>query len=215
VERPETLGQGKFEFGLSYAYINFKQLNGTDLDKLDFTLHHNDCCGGPNTPDFPAFEDDSIDVNFQKFDLTSNVVDLSGTYGVTPRLYLNLLLPVVYTDMDLRAVATIHNTTVPPIHFFDNATQTLQQTRTVSDNHLGVGDLLLRSKYRLDPIAGFGTAVGLTFSFPTGSQDNFQGFGEFTLEPYFVTGRDFGPVNVHASTGFRIDPQSLDRTRVR
>ena len=215
VERPETLGQGKFEFGLSYAYVNFKQLNGTDLDKLDFTLHHNDCCGGPNTPDFPAFEEDNIDVNFQKFDLTSNVIDLSGTYGVTPRLDVNLLLPVVYTDMDVRAVATIHNTTIPPIHFFDNATQTIQQTRTVDDNHLGVGDLLLRSKYRLDPIAGFGTAVGLTFSFPTGSQDNFQGFGDFTLEPYFVTGRDFGPVNVHASTGFRIDPESLDRTRVR
>ena len=50
VERPETLGQGKFEFGLSYAYVNFKQLNGTDLDKLNFTLHHNDCCDGdPST----------------------------------------------------------------------------------------------------------------------------------------------------------------------
>ena len=87
--------------------------------------------------------------------------------------------------------------------------------RSVSDNHLGVGDLQLRSKYRLDPIAGFGTAVGLTFRFPTGSQDNFQGFGDFTLEPFFVTARDFGRINVHASTGFQIDPQSLDRTRVR
>jgi hypothetical protein len=214
VERPETLGKGKFEFGLSYAYVNFKQLNGTDLDSLDFTLHHNDCCGGPDTPDFPAFEEDTIDVDFQKFDLTSNVIDLSGTYGVTSDLDVNLLLPIVYTDMDVRATATIHNTS-GPIHFFDNPTQSLQQTRSVSDNHFGVGDLLLRSKYRLAPIAGFGTAVGLTFSFPTGSQDNFQGYGDFTLEPYFVTARDFGPINVHASTGFRIDPETLDRTRVR
>ncbi len=170
VERPETLGQGKFEFGLSYAYVSFKQLNGTDLDKLDFTLHHNDCCGGPNTPDFPAFEDDSIDVNFQKFDLTSNVIDLSGTYGVTPRLDVNLLLPIVYTEMNVRAQATIHNTTVPPVHFFDNATQRITEESSVDDNHFGVGDLQLRSKYRLDPIAGFGTAVGLTFQFPTGSR---------------------------------------------
>jgi hypothetical protein len=51
VERPETLGQGKFEFGLSYAYVMFQAAQRTDLDKLDFTLHHNDCCGGPNTPD--------------------------------------------------------------------------------------------------------------------------------------------------------------------
>jgi hypothetical protein len=214
VERPETLGQGKFEFGLSYAYVSFKQLNGTDLDSLSFTLSHNDCCGGPNTPDFPAFEDDTITVNFDKFDLTSNVIDLSATYGLTPRLDVNLLLPIVYTDMDVRGVATIQNT-AGPTHFFDNATQRVTEESSVDDNHLGVGDLQLRSKFRLDPIAGFGTAVGLTFSFPTGSQDNFQGFGDFTLEPYFVTARDFGSINVHASTGFRIDPESLDRTRVR
>jgi hypothetical protein len=215
VERPETVGKGKFEFGLSYAYVDFKQLNGTDLDKLNFTLGHNDCCGGPNTPDFPAFEDDTITVNLEKFKLTSNVITLTGTYGLTDRFDVNLLLPVVHTDMDVRGVATIKNTTQPPIHFFENATQTIQQVRSVSDNHLGVGDLQLRSKYRLDPIAGFGTAVGLTFRLPSGSQDNFQGFGDFTLEPFAVTARDFGPINVHASTGFQIDPQSLDRTRVR
>ncbi len=78
----------------------------------------------------------------------------------------------------------------------------------MGDNHLGVGDLLLRSKYRLDTIAGFGTAAGLNFSFPTGSQDNFQGFGDFTLEPYFVTARDFGPVNVHASGASRSIPKA-------
>jgi hypothetical protein len=215
VERPETLGQGKFEFGLSYAYVDFKELNGTDLDNLDFTLHHNDCCGGPNTPDNPAFEEDTINVKLDKFELTSNVITLSGTYGLTPCFDLNLLLPIVYTQMDVRGLATINNTTQPPVHFFDNATQTITQERSVSDNHLGVGDLQLRTKYGFGPIAGFGAAAGLTFRFPSGSQDDFQGFGEFTLEPFFVTARDFGPVNVHASTGFQIDPQTTDRTRVR
>jgi hypothetical protein len=215
VERPETLGQGKFEFGLSYAYVDFKQLNGTDLNNLGFTLHHNDCCGGPNTPNFPAFEEDTINVKLDKFNLTSNVITLSGTYGLTPSFDVNLLLPIVYTDMDVRGVATIHNTNQPPIHFFDNATQTITEVRSVSDNHLGVGDLQLRTKYNFGPIAGFGAAAGLTFRFPSGSEDNFQGFGEFTLEPFFVTARDFGPINLHASTGFQIDPQTTDRTRVR
>jgi hypothetical protein len=215
VERPETLGQGKFEFGLSYAYVNFKQLNGTDLNNLNFTLHHNDCCGGPNTPDFPAFEEDTINIKLDKFELTSHVITLSGTYGLTPCVDVNLLLPIVYTDMDVRGVATIHNTTQPPIHFFNNATQTITEERSVSGNNLGVGDLQLRTKYGFGPIAGFGAAAGLTFRFPSGSQDNFQGFGEFTLEPFFVTARDLGPINVHASTGFQIDPQTTDRTRVR
>jgi Putative MetA-pathway of phenol degradation len=218
VERPETLGKGKFEVGLSYAYVSFKQLNGTDLDKLNFTLNHNDCCDAtrpPPSPDFPAFELDNVDVNFQKFDLTSNVITLTGTYGVTDRFDLNLLLPVVYTDMDVRGVATIDDISGTDVHFFNVANAVIQETRSVSDNHLGVGDLQLRSKYRLDSIAGFGTAVGLNFRFPTGSQDNFQGFGDFTLEPYFVTARDFGPINLHAAGGFQIDPQTIDRTRVR
>jgi hypothetical protein len=218
VERPETLGKGKFEFGLSYAYVDFKELNGTDLDKLNFTLHHNDCCDAahpPPSPDVPIFEEDTIDVNFQKFKLTSNVITLSGTYGVTDRFDLNLLLPIVYTDMDVRAQATINDISGTDVHFFNVATHLTQETRSVSDNHLGVGDLQLRSKYRLDAIAGFGTAVGLNLRFPSGSVDNFQGFGDFTLEPYFVTARDFGPVNLHAQGGFQIDPQTLDRTRVR
>jgi hypothetical protein len=215
VERPETLGKGKFEFGLAYAYVDFKQLNGTNLDDLSFTLDHNDCCPAVGTIGQPAFENDTITVDFDKFDLTSNVFTVAGTYGVTDRFDVNLLLPVVYTDMDVRGVATINETTVPPVHFFDDARGLIQETRSVSDNHLGVGDLQLRSKYRLNPIAGFGTAAGLTFRFPTGSQDNFQGFGDFTLEPFFVTARDFGAVNVHAATGIQIDPETLDRTRIR
>jgi hypothetical protein len=154
-------------------------------------------------------------VNFQKFDLTSNVITLSGTYGVTDRFDLNLLLPIVYTEMDVRATATIDDISGTDVHFFNVAKHLIQETRSVSDNHLGVGDLQLRSKYRLDTIAGFGTAVGLNLRFPTGSEDNFQGFGDFTLEPYFVTARDFGPINLHAQGGFQIDPQTLDRTRVR
>ncbi len=215
VERPETLGKGKFEFGLSYAYVDFKQLNGTNLDDLSFTLAHNDCCPTVGTLGQPAFEDDTITVNFDKFELTSNVFTLTGTYGLTDCFDVNLLLPVVYTSMDVRGVATINETTVPPTHFFDDARSVTQETRSVSDNHLGVGDLQLRSKYRFKPIAGFGTAAGLTFRFPTGSQDDFQGFGDFTLEPFFVTARDFGAFNVHAATGFQIDPESLDRTRIR
>ena len=62
-------------------------------------------------------------MNFEKFKLTSNVITLTGTYGLTDRFDVNLLLPVVYTDMDVRGVATIDNTTQPPIHFFDNATR--------------------------------------------------------------------------------------------
>jgi Putative MetA-pathway of phenol degradation len=215
VERPQTLGRGRFDFGLSYAYINFSELDGQDLDHQTFVLHHNDCCGGPDTPDFPAFEDDTITVNFNKFELESNVISLFGTYGVTDRFDVNVLLPVVYTSLRVDSTAQITNTTMPPVHFFDNATQRITEGRSIDDDNFGVGDLQLRGKLRLPDLGGVPVAAGMSMRFPTGSQDNFQGFGDFTLTPFAAAAKDISQFNVHASSGFEIDPEDLSRTRVR
>jgi hypothetical protein len=215
VERPQTLGRGRFDFGLSYAYINFTELDGHDLDQQTFVLHHNDCCGGPDTPDFPAFEDDTITVNFDKFELKSNVISLFGTYGLTDRLDVNVLLPIVYTSLRVNSTARITNTTMPPVHFFDNAAQTITESRSIDDDNFGVGDLQLRTKLRLPDLGGVPVATGLSMRFPTGSQDNFQGFGDFTLTPFATAAKDVSQLNLHASTGFEIDPQELSRTRFR
>jgi hypothetical protein len=170
---------------LSYAYVDFKELNGTDLDKLNFTLHHNDCCDAahpPPSPDVPIFEEDTVDVNFQKFKLTSNVTrsaDLWRDRSLRPELAAAYRVHghgCAGTGDDQRHIGA-------DVHFFNVATHLTQETRSVSDNHLGVGDLQLRSKYRLEAIAGFGTAVGLNLRFPSGSVDNVQGFGDFTLSP--------------------------------
>ncbi len=215
VERPETLGQGRVDFGVSYAWVSFKQLNGKDLKDQDFVLSHNDCCGGPNTPDFPAFENDTIDVRFDKFELDSNVVTLFGSYGLTDKLDVNVLLPVVFTSLKLRATAHINDTTNPPIHFFDNAARTVDLTRSIDEDHAGVGDMQLRAKLRLPDVGGLRFATGVSFRMPTGSQDDFQGFGDFTITPFLVTATDVGPINLHASTGFDVDPETASRSRIR
>ena len=59
VERPQTLGRGKFDLGVSYLFVDFAELNGKDLDRLAFRgLRHNDCCpaGKVPSPETPAFE---------------------------------------------------------------------------------------------------------------------------------------------------------------
>jgi hypothetical protein len=214
VERPQTLGRGRFDFGVAYAYVDFSQLDGRDLDDQSFVLEHNDCCGGPETPDFPGFEEDTIVVNFDKFDLESNVISLFGSYGLTDNLDLNILLPVVYTSLHVGATAQITNTT-GPVHFFDNTTQRITENRSTSDDHFGVGDLLVRSKLRLPDLGRVHLAAGLSLRFPTGSQDDFQGFGDFTLTPFATAATDISQLNFHASTGFEIDPEDTSRSRVR
>lgn len=215
VERPQTLGRGRFEFGAAYAYVSFAELDGRGLDRQTFVLHHNDCCGGPNTPDFPAFEEDTITVNFDKFDLDSHVISLFASYGLTDHFDVNVLLPVVYTSLQVDSTARITNTTRPPLHFFDNATQRITESRSIDDEKLGVGDLQVRSKLRLPDLGGVHVATGLSLRFPTGSQDDFQGFGDFTLTPFATAAKDVGALNLHASTGFEVDAEDSSRSRVR
>ncbi len=215
VERPETLGRGRVAFGLSYAYVHFTELNGENLEGQRFVLGHNDCCGGPNTPGSPGFEDDAIDVRFDKFELTSQAISLFATYGLTDSLDVNLLLPVVYTSLDLRARAHIDNTTAPPIHFFDNNARTTDIDRAADESKLGVGDLQLRAKLGLGDFSGVRLATGLSMRFPTGEQDDFQGFGDFTLTPFATAATDVSSLNFHASTGFEVDPEETSRSRVR
>jgi hypothetical protein len=82
VERPQTVGRGKFDVGFSYLFQDFDELEGDSLDGLSFRLGHADCCGRPNTPGDPDFERDTADLIFDKFDLESHVISLYATYGI-------------------------------------------------------------------------------------------------------------------------------------
>jgi hypothetical protein len=219
VERARTIGRGKFQFGLSYLYVNFDQLDGKDLNSLQFHgLRHNDCCNTPNpppSPGVPAFEIDTADLDFQKFTLRSHAFFLNGTYGITDWLDVNVLLPVVYTTLDVRAQATLNDESHTETHFFDVTTGQTVEQRSFDDNHLGVGDLLLRTKaqvLRSGPVLG---AFGLTLRVPTGSEDDFQGLGDWTLTPFLAFSHEAGPVELHASGGIEIDVDDTDRSRAR
>jgi hypothetical protein len=187
VERPQTIGRGKVDVGAYYMYFDFQELSGDDLDSIAFTnLEHNDCCSAtapPPSQGNPAFESDTAAVFVEKFNLTSHVVSFSGTYGITDRWDVNLLLPVVHTSLDMRVRQEIQNAS--GTHFFDAARQTTTQTVRTDDDTTGVGDLLLRTKYHIlstnlqSPTLGadrpFDLALGTNLRFPTGSEDDFQG----------------------------------------
>lgn len=213
VERPQTVGRGKFDFGLSYLYLDFAGLNGTDLDDLEFSgLIHGDCCDPPD-----PFEAATATVTFDKFDLRSHVISLSGTYGITDNWDVNVLLPIFITSMDITATARIND--VPAfgqqqgIHFFPNGTK--QQTFSTSGEEHGVGDLQLRTKYRFYTSDSLNIASGLNLRIPTGDAANFQGLDDVILTPYIALAQDFGPINLHGSFGFDVYTETLERTRAR
>jgi len=187
VERPQTLGMGKFALGVSYLSVSFDELNGKSLDRnVKFRgLGHNDCCLGPPSPNNPAFERDTADLLFEDFELRSHVISFSGTYGITDHWDVNVLVPMVVTSMFLETRQRLNNESGTNTHFFDVATQQRERFTRFDEDKVGVGDIQLRTKYHLYGMGGFNIASGLTLRVPSGDEDNFQGLGDPTLTPFF------------------------------
>lgn len=218
VERPQTLGQGKFDIGFSYLYVDFEELNGKDLDSLQFHLTHNDCCNDkepPPSPGTPKFENDTAEVFFKKFSLRSQVVSFFATYGITERWDVNLLIPVVFTSLQLRARAVLNNESGEGEHFFDAPHEITEERRAQDAHKTGVGDLQVRTKYRLVSTDEFGLAAGLSLRVPTGSEDDFQGLGDPTLTPFLSAAFEHGRLNLHATSGIEYNFDDSDRSRIR
>ena len=219
VERPETLGRGKVDFGFSYLFIDFDELNGKNLDHLSFrNLGHNDCCNAaspPPSPNNPAFEQDTAAVFFKKFTLQSHVVSLFATYGITERWDVNILLPFVFTHFRIRAQAVLNDESGTHTHSFDNATKATTEVRSSSDDPVGIGDLLLRTKYHLVDNNGFNLAAGLTLRLATGDEDDFQGLGDTMTTPFLALSQEYGRFHLHGTGGIEFKWDDSDRTRAR
>jgi hypothetical protein len=218
VERPQTLGRGKFDLGMSYMFIDFDELEGRNLNRLKFRLTHNDCCNDrnpPPSPGTPVFENDTADIFFRKFTLRSHVVSIFATYGITDRWDVNVLLPVVFTSVKLRARAVLNNESGEGEHFFDAEDEITAETRSISDDAVGFGDLQLRTKYRLLSGEHFNLASFFSLRLPTGKKNDFQGLGDVTLMPMLAAAFEWGRFDLHGSSGIELNFDDTDRSRIR
>src|SRR5262249_31696628 len=126
VEPADTVGRGATYFSFAYLYSDFSELDGKSLeDSLDELRN----LRGP----------DQFDIETRKFDFRSQVLSFSATYGLTDRWDVNLLLPVFITTLKLNGTSVL---LVPGAAPFSN-------TFVEDETKGGVGDILVRSKYRL------------------------------------------------------------------
>jgi len=191
VEPAVTVGAGKIGLVMAYLYSNFTSLNGESLqDAFDYEAHRGE---------------DALRVRTSTLDFTSQVFSFSGTYGITNRWDVNLLVPVFLTSLDLAGKTRL---------FIPGGADFITPFDT-SDTKLGIGDILLRTKYRLPSLFGLDMASALTLRLPSGNPDNFQGVGDVTLTPLFIAQRSFGPHTVYANLGIEVDATDVSQTRGR
>src|SRR5262249_56247733 len=139
------------------------------------------------------------------FSLKENVFTFNFTYGLTDLWDVNLLVPTLYTTLDLAGIAGS----------FASLVATVGQAR-FRDDTFGIGHILLRSKYRFYENPDVVLLAGaMTFRIPSGNPDNFQGLGDFTITPTLIASRPFGRSDLHMNLGMEFDTMNGERSRAR
>jgi len=211
-ERGTTLGRGQFASGVSFHRAKADAISGIDLDSGAVVLYapHNNCCGGGANPaqagdGAPAFERDVLQESVG-IELRQSITALSFTYGLTGRLDVSAVVPLVRVDLDTRITSRILRigTTAPPtptVHSFDGvdlANRTISRRGTAT----GVGDVRVRGKFNLRRTSRSALAVSVDATLPTGDADNLLGTGGSRLRAGVVASGDRGAVSPFFNAGY-------------
>lgn len=191
IEPGYTLGGRLWDVALSYQYYDFAELDGEPLvDVLD---------------DIRPARVTGFNVDNQAFSLRSHVTSLSVTRGLTDRWDVNLLMPLVFTELRLARIAT-QRVNVRPVEVARQDTDT---------DRVGAGDFLLRTKYQLNARSRTNVAALLSVRMPTGNENDFQGLGDVIVTPFLAATYASGRLDLHASGGVDLNADDLERCRLR
>src|SRR5262245_3787149 len=186
LERAETLGANHAAFGVSYLYGNVDSFDGSNVAE--------------GRPRFGGvFGNVATGFQMNSFSLPTHRFNLAGTYGITDNWDFGLLLPLVFTRLKTSGAAFLGNQT--------------QAVPSFDESSFGVGDLLVRTKYRFGYLADFNFAGGLILRCPTGNADDFHGLGDWTVQPLLIISRAVGLNDFHANLGMEFNAGDSQRTR--
>jgi hypothetical protein len=212
-ERAQTLGAGRALVGISRTAFSFATLRGVDMNDIQLTFTHQNVAfpgcdalfaGDCTKYGVPAFENDVM--NFRlSMDLDVRVTSAYVTYGVTDRLDIGLVLPIVQADFRGESFAQL----VPfggttSAHFFagTSANPVLTASRQSLGSSVGLGDVAMRAKVNLRETADANVAVLLDARFPTGSEEDLLGGGKFAGRALAIIDSRLGDFSPHANVGY-------------
>jgi hypothetical protein len=212
-ERAQTLGRGRVLATATRSGVQFKTFRGVDLDNARFTFTHSNVdfpgCdalfkGDCSLLGVPNFENETIDLNLG-LDVDLSVTSFLLTYGITDRIDIGVVVPLVTTSLRGNSTAQINEFGPPPaVHFFGGTPENpvLTASRFVEGSSTGLGDVVARVKvnlYRGDPVS---VALLGDTRFPTGSDDDLLGSGAFAERGLGIVSAHFGNFSPHGNVGY-------------
>lgn len=206
-ERAHTLGKGKLNLGFSYTYINFSTLQGKDLHNLKSVV----------PLDKKRKDRDLLQLDFD-MDISSHLFSFYGTYGITDRWDISILVPIMQVQFDVESRARILNRTRKRGkngeilgYSFDSKDMT---SDAVSGASTGIGDIFLRSKYNIFTSEWVDVSSALEIKLPTGDEDELLGTGRTSIEPFFILSKNIGRFTPHLNLGYEFNSGSEGKDRV-
>lgn len=206
-ERAPTLGEGKLNFGFSYTYINFSTLDGEDLHNIQSIV----------LLDEKQRDKNLLQMNFD-IDVESNLFSFYGTYGVTDRWDISLLVPVLQVQLDVNSTAKILNQTKKKgvsgktLGYSFDSHDTLSDS--VSGASTGLGDIILRNKYNLVTSQWIDFASALDIKLPTGNGDELLGTGKTSVRPFLIFSKAISRFTPHLNLGYEFNSGSEGEDRI-
>jgi hypothetical protein len=213
-ERAYTIGKHKWNAGISYLTTSYDKIDDLDLGGGDLVFHllHGDTNQDATRTNF-FFEGDLIGAD-TSIDLETYTSTVFFTYGITDRFDVAVAAPFVNVDLDASATLTIlplaTSHEAVPLHVFDDNTL----TRVFSDSGTasGIGDMLVRAKYRVTGEHERGIAVAVDLRLPTGNENDLLGTGATQAKLFAIGSTSWGSFSPHLNLGYTFSSGGGDVT---
>jgi hypothetical protein len=203
-DRAETIGKRKLTLGFNYQFFTFDTVEGLDLAELPAVFTHDPRPGNP-----PLTRDQVATLN--DIDLKVGQFTAFLTYGLTDRLDLSLIIPVVSVEMTVASDARIHRLAGndSSVHYFSDSPDLSSRRFEQSGSAAGLGDVHLRLKATAGKWAGTGFAGGVDVRLPTGDEEDFLGTGALGLRPFLALSFSRSRVSPHFNFAYQWNGDSI------
>jgi hypothetical protein len=215
-ERSETVGQGRVYVGFTFQRYDFDGLDGLNLHSIPVVFQ----TGGGLLSDESRKD---VITTRDDLDLKISQSTIFATVGLTNRIDLSVVVPVVSAEFTATSVATVFRVAAPnpfapgadPVtgqfHYFDSSDPngSTQKTFVNSGSARGLGDVIFRGKANVWRGQSSGLAFGLDVRVPTGDARNFLGSGALGVKPFVAASTGFGRVSPHVNFGYEWNGRSV------
>ena len=206
-ERATTLGEKKINFGFSYTYIDYSKLQGKDLHNLKSIVFLDE-----NQKDKNLLQLD-FDVNVK-----TNLFSFYGTYGITDRWDISILIPILQVQLDVDSNGRILNQTKEKGKSGETLGYSFEAGETISDSvsgaSTGIGDIFLRSKYNLFTSEWIDFTSALDVKLQTGNKNELLGTGRTSIKPFLIFSKSVSRFTPHLNLGYEFNSGSEGQSRI-